>query len=133
MKSVLALLSKDLVYDEHDITADTITIHCHVEPEPEQRIHSYYIRKVKDLNIGDKKVVLRIKAFRYYKDRKSSGKTESVELNFVDEGSNRTNRLTSYVMNQMKENSAIGLERVLRNGVADLSDSTILRMVKKKR
>jgi transposase len=133
MKSVLALLSQDLVYDGHDITGDTIAIRCHIEPGPEQRIHSYYIRKVKDINIGDKKVVLWIKAFRYYSDRKSSGKTESVNLDLIDDGSNRTKRLTSYVMNQMEENSAIGLERVLRKGIVDLSDSTILRMVKKKR
>lgn len=132
MQTVLGLLSKALVYDEHEIMDDTIKIRCHIEPTQDQKIHSYFIRKAKDINIGDKKVVLLIKAFRYYADRKTSQKTESVNLDFIDEGSNRTKRLSKYVMNQMKENSAIGLERVLKGGVADLSDSTILRMVKKK-
>lgn len=132
MQSVLRLLSEDLVYDDHDITGDTITIRCHVEAIQDQKIHSYFIRKAKDLNIGDKKVVLLIKTFRYYIDRKANQKTVSANLDFIDDGSNRTKRLTAYVMNQMKENSAIGLERVMKGGVANLSDSTILRMVKKK-
>jgi len=130
MQEYLNQLSDKLIYDSKELKDNTLVIYCHIKREPSHKIHSYFVRKINDINYGNYKVVLYIKNYNYYLDR-TSFKITSYKPDFIDGRSYRTKRLTEYVLNSIKESSAIGLERTMKK-LAKISDSTIIRIVKKK-
>lgn len=131
MQEYLNQLSDKLIYDDHKLEENTLHIYCHILKEPSHKIHSYIIRSINDINYGNYKVILEIKCYKYYINRKENNKTVAYHPDFIDGRSYRTKRLTDYILNHSKEISAIGLERTLKN-IANISDTTILRIIKKK-
>lgn len=130
MQEYLEQLSSNLIYDSKKIINNVMHIYCHVKNSSSYKIHSYITRSINDINYGNYKVVLEVKCYTYYIDRKLNNKTKAYQPDFIDGRSYRTKRLTEYILNSSKESSAIGLERTLKN-IANISDSTILRLVKK--
>lgn len=130
MQEYLNQLSHNLIYDYKEIIDNVMHIYCHIKNAPSHKIHSYIIRSINDINYGNYKVVLEIKCYKYYIDRKTSNKTVACQPDFIDGRSHRTKRLTDFILNSSKESSAIGLERTLKN-ITNISDSTILRLIKK--
>ena len=130
MQDYLNQLSENLIFVKQELVDNTLYIYCKYKNTTSFKVHTYKVRKVNDINYGNYKVVLIIKVFQYYLDRKNSNRVISIQHDFIDCRSSRTKRLTEYVLKASKESSAIGLERTLK-GVTNISDSTILRMVKK--
>lgn len=130
MQDYLNQLSDKLIYDSKKFKDNTLIITCHICKDTSHKVHSYFVRKINDINYGNYKVILYIKNYNYYIDR-SSFKITSYKPDFIDGRSYRTKRLTDYILNNIKESSAIGLERNMKN-ITKISDSTIIRIVKKK-
>lgn len=130
MQEYLNQLSENLIYDYKEIKDNVLHIFCHIKNVSSHKIHSYITRSINDINYGNYKVVLEVKCYTYYIDRKQSNKTVAYQPEFIDGRAYRTKRLTEYILNGSKESSAIGLERTLKN-ITNISDSTILRLIKK--
>ncbi len=130
MQEYLNQLSENLIYDCKELKDNVLHIHCHMKNDSTYKIHSYITRTINDINYGNYKVILEVRCYTYYIDRKSSNKTIAYQPDFIDGRSHRTKRLTDFILNSAKESSAIGLERTLKN-ITNISDSTILRLIKK--
>lgn len=130
MQEYLNQLSENLIYDYKEIEDNTLYIFCHVKNTSSHKIHSYIVRSINDINYGNFKVILQVKCYTYYIDRKKDNRTIAYQPDFIDGRSHRTKRLTDYILNSSKESSAIGLERILKN-ITTISDTTILRLIKK--
>lgn len=133
MQEYLNQLSNNLIFisKEIDENTKTIVLNCKVKRNLKHKIHSYFQRKIKDINYGSYKIILNIQSYKYYLNRKNSLATISYDLDFVDKRTYMTKRLSDFILEGMKESSAIGLERTIKKSVANVSDSTILRLVKK--
>lgn len=132
MQLFLKELSDDLIYISHDIEDNIMTINVDIKKNSGKKIRAYYTKDVKDINFGSYKVILRISCPIYYLNRSESNASKAHELIFVEPKSKMTKRLAKFIEDNMKESSAIGLERTLKKSIADISDSTILRYIKKK-
>lgn len=130
MQEYLNQLSSNLIYDYKEIIDNVMHIYCHIKNVSSHKIHSYITRAINDINYGNYKVILEVKCYTYYVNRKQNNKTIAYQPDFIDGRSFRTKRLTDFILNSSKESSAIGLERTLKN-IANISDSTILRLIKK--
>lgn len=130
MQEYLNQLSENLIYVRKELVDNVLYVYCNYKNTTQFKVHTYKVRKVNDINYGNYKVVLLIKVFQYYLDRKNSNRVISIQPDFIDGRTSRTRRLTEYILNASKESSAIGLERTLKN-VTNISDTTILRMLKK--
>jgi len=132
MQEYLNELSPKLLFIRKETTGDKIRIFCESESDKLRKVHSRVIRVVKDINYGKYKVELHILWKKYFNDDPTSSKiTVTEELDFVSHRGRRTKRLDEYICLAQKEMSAIGCERMIRQCIADVSDSTILRLVKK--
>lgn len=131
MQKFLDQLNDKLIYINDTVENNTITINCTVE-KMEYNIRGYKIRILKDINFGDKFVIINIKLPIYYTD-KTRKKSFVHPLNCCDNLSRRTKRLDSHIIENLKESSAIGLERTLKKTTCNISDTSITRMLKKKR
>lgn len=129
MKRFLEQLCDELVYVSDKTEGNTIIINCNVI-KLDYYIRGYTKRILKDINYGDKFVILSIRLPIYYKDKNKKGSFVH-PLKCCDFRSRNTKRLEQYVMDNIKESSAIGLERTFKKHVCDLSDTSILRILKK--
>ena len=130
MQDYLNQLSENLIFDCKELKDNVLYIYCHIKNTSSHKIHSYMTRSINDINYGNYKVVLVVKCFTYYIDRKVNNRTIAFQPDFIDGKTHRTKRLTDFILNSSKESSAIGLERTLKN-ITNISDSTILRLIKK--
>lgn len=131
MQFYLDQLSTDLTYESHSQSDGVLTIRCSMSRNASYAVRGYYVRKIRDLNFGSLKVVLLVRCVKYYRDRKAGPGSFTEPLPFADIRLCRTKRLSEFILDSMRESSAIGLERTIRRNTADISDSTILRIVKK--
>lgn len=97
-------------------------------------IHSRYIRTIKDLPIQENKVILKIQAKVFFcKNSKCSTTTFAEHFDFIEEHSRMTTRLKNRIIDIAKGMSARASKPVVNKGIAEISDDTILRLIKKKR
>lgn len=132
MNEYLNQLSENLIYIKHEVVDGTLKLYCETKLDPQRKVHSRKIRVVKDIPYGKLKVELHIltkKYFNVFKDQKKL--TIAEEHLFINSTGRRTTRLDRYIEESCREMSAIGCERFIRNHVADVSDSSILRLIKK--
>lgn len=129
MQKFLDQLDDDLIYISDTEDGNSLTINCAVN-KLDYYIRGYKYRILKDINYGDKFVTLSIKLPIYYTD--STKKKSFVHpLKSCEFRSRNTKRLEQYILDNIKETSAIGLERILKKHICNLSDSSILRILKK--
>jgi hypothetical protein len=131
MEQYLRDLDENLIYDSHETTADGVIIRAHLRRDETRRRHSKQMRIVRDLPYGGRKVTLYVEVGRYFAEC-GGRRTEMERLSFVSPTRRRTKRLDDSILKMQREMGAIGCERMIRPGYADVSDSTILRIVKKK-
>lgn len=129
MQKFLDQLNDNLKYISYKENGKELIINCEVE-KLDYLIRGYKNRILKDINYGDKFIILSIRLPIYYKDKT---KKESFvhPLNCCDFRSRNTKRLEQFIIDNIKESSAIGLERTIKKHVCNLSDSSILRILKK--
>lgn len=129
MQKFLDQLNDNLIYISEREDGKELIINCEVE-KLDYLIRGYKNRILKDINYGDKFIILSIILPIYYKD-KSKKESFVHPLKFCDFRSRNTKRLEQFVIDKINESSAIGLERTIRKHVCYLSDSSILRILKK--
>ena len=129
MQKFLDQLNDNLKYISYKENGKELIINCEVE-KLDYLIRGYKNRILKDINYGDKFIILSIRLPIYYKDKT---KKESFvhPLKCCDFRSRNTKRLEQFIIDNIKESSAIGLERTIKKHVCYLSDSSILRILKK--
>jgi hypothetical protein len=81
---------------------------------------------------GDKKVVLQIKFNSYFCHNNDCPHSYFSEIaEFVEPFATRTKRLDNMILQLATGTSSIGSERYLRRNVANVSDNTVNRIIKK--
>ena len=141
MKKIIKKLDKNLKVLDYKYEGDTLIIniertnkiatcpHC---GKKSSSIHSKYVRKIKDLPIQEYKVILNITTKIFFcKNKKCSTNTFSEQFNFIENHSRMTKRLNDRIIEISKGMSARASMPIVNNSLADISDDTILRIIKK--
>ena len=144
MERFIKELDKNLVLTEVEYIDIDRSVLLHIEyyksylsrcqecVQPAVRKNGSHERTVKDLPIMGRKVVFVIKVRELFCDNISCPrKTFSERFSFLGNTGFRTQRLDDYAVESFLESSAIATERLFRDNVANISNDTILRLVKK--
>ena len=116
------------IYSERETTPARCS-YCGVESS---KIHSRYKREIADLPIWQYKVKLIIEAKKYTcSNPECSHKRFAEMLPFAGERSKRTARVDEYICEIGLKNSSLEAEKVIRKTHADISNKTVLRVIKK--
>lgn len=120
-----------LLYIYCDI--DHTVVKCKYCGMESHSIHSKYTRTISDLPIQEYQVRLIVTVPKYFCiNEKCPHKTFAYMLPFADVNSLRTKRLDSYIYQMGIKNSSLETEKQLSNTHISVSNSAILRIVKKK-
>lgn len=96
-------------------------------------VHSRYTRTVSDLPIQEYQVKLVITVPKYFcTNKKCRHKTFAYVLPFADGNSLRTKRLDAHIYQMGIRNSSLETKKQLSQGHISVSNSTVLRVIKKK-
>ena len=94
--------------------------------------HSKYIRTVKDLPIQEYKVNLNIETKIFFcKNKNCKVNTFSEKFDFIESHARMTKRLKDRIVQDSKGISARAARTNISIGLANISDDTILRLIKK--
>ena len=133
MDEYLKLLNEKLKLLNYKEDGDILHIYCEMEKEENKNVHERYERVVDDLPFGEFKVKLHIRARRYeISDNTTDKKTEVEKLDFLNESGRRTKRLENKMGIILQENSFSSAERLIKEVYVNISDTTLLRVFKKK-
>lgn len=141
MDEIIKKLDKNLKVVTYKYENDTLFIDVEKKSNTEvcphcgqrsNRIHSKYIRQIKDLPIQEYKVILNIISKVYFcKNKDCHTKTFAEQFDFVESHSRMTKRLKKKIVNTSKTMSARASKEIVNNDLANISDDTILRLLKK--
>lgn len=133
MEKFLKQLDENLIFIKSEIEGKTIKLYCEFKYNINNKVHSRQMSVIKDVPFGNYMVELHLLIKKFFNtDINSEKLTISEKPLFLGSSKRRTKRLDDLIIETCKEMSAIGCERFIRNNIADVSDSTILRMIKKK-
>src|SRR5690625_3629887 len=132
MQKFLNQLDENLLFIKNELSENTLKIYCELKQIEDKSVHSRKIRVIKDIPFGQYKVELHFLSKKYFNDNDDINQlTIAEEVSFLDTSKRRNKRLDDYILNACKGTSAIGCERFIRENLADVSDTTILRLIKK--
>lgn len=98
------------------------------------RVHSRHTTYAWDLPIQNHKVKLIFHVKELFCDNEKCPQKIFVErFDFLGNTKKRTKRLEKYILDVSKSSSAMQTERLMRDSVAEISNDTIMRLVKKKK
>jgi hypothetical protein len=99
-----------------------------------EKVNCRYKRILKDLPFGGKKVTLVVWFNNYFcGNSECKHRTFSESVAFAEPFATRTKRLDKQIIAFASNGSGIGTERCLKQNYADVSDTTINRILKKNR
>jgi len=141
MTDIIRVLDENLTYLEHQIIGDYIIVivesnreevSCPYCGNPSSRVHSTYERSFQDLPIQGKKVYINIVNRKYFCDNRDCPNTTFAEsFDCLKPKAKKSERLIDEIMKVSVEVSSVSASRMLKDGVADVSKSTICDMLKK--
>ena len=136
------MLDSNLKLNSYEIMDGTIYLHVESTKQALQcplcgaistRVHSHYERSFQDLPIQGKKVVVIIDNRKMFCDNPRCERTTFAEsFTFLSHKSKKTNRLKDEIFNISNNMSSLAAQRLLCNGVAMVSKSTICLLLKKR-
>ena len=141
MKELMNQLSDTIVYESYE--ADEIsyritiksakdTVRCPYCGEQTHKRHSVYIKKVQDLPIQGKKVVLNIKRRTMFCSNPACvHKTFAERFDFVNNAETRTNRLDKAITELSVNMSSVAASKLICKSMANIGKSTLCSMFKK--
>lgn len=142
MEEIIQKLDNKLKVLNYEYVKDTLIINIERNNKSEvcphcgkksKNIHSRYTRIVKDLPIQEYKVILNITAKVFFcKNKKCPTNTFAEKFDFIESHSRMTTRLKEKIIDNSKGLSARGSKAIINSGLANISDDTILRLLKKK-
>lgn len=134
-------LDERLEIIKKEVKKDVMYIYCRMETAlarctncgfESSRIHSKYQREIGDLPIAQYKVKIVIEVKKYTcVNPKCHRKRFAEELPFAAERSKRTERLDEYIREIGLKNSSVEAGEIIRKTHADISNKTIIRILKK--
>jgi len=141
MREIVAMLDENLSYLTHELYEDYIVVvvessreevECPYCGKTSSRVHSTYERSFQDLPIQGKKVFVSIINRKYFcENRNCPNKTFAESFDFLRPKSKKSERLINQIMKLSTEVSSVTASRMLKDGVVDVSKSTICDMLKK--
>ena len=141
MEEMVKLLSEELQYISHKVS-DT-GIELYVESTSEQarcpycgtvssKVHSTYLRKLQDLPMQGKKVVICLTNRKYFCVNEQCGqRTFAEQFTFFERSATKTKRLVEEIKRIATTQSALSASKYLRQSVAQVGKSTICNLLKK--
>lgn len=136
-------LDEKLIITKKEIKTDVMYIYCETKKMPtkckycgeeSESVHSTYIRTISDLPIQKYKVKLVIAVKKYFcNNTKCPYTTFAESLNFAEKNALRTKRLDEYINEIGLRNSSVVAKNQLSNSHIEISNNTILRIIKKKK
>ena len=136
-------LDSKLVITGKEIKDDIMYIYCETKKQPtkckycgveSEKVHSVYTRTIADLPIQKYKVKLVIKVKKYFcNNSKCNHSTFAENLDFVEKNALRTKRLDEYINEIGLKNSSVEAKKQITNSHVQISNNTILRIIKKKK
>ncbi len=136
-------LDKKLIVIKKEILKDTMYVYCDTYKKETQckycgtisnSVHSIYQRTISDLPIQKYKVKLLINVKKYFCiNPECSHKTFAEPLNFVEKNALRTKRLDEYINKIGLKNSSLEAKKQINDSHVNISNNTILRILKKKK
>ena len=134
-------LDSKLVVTKKEIKDNIMYIYCETKKqstkckycgEESENVHSVYTRTISDLPIQKYKVKLVITVKKYFCNNPKCNHTTFAEpLNFVEKNALRTKRLDEYIKEVGLKNSSIEARNQITNSHVEISNNTILRILKK--
>lgn len=134
-------LDNKLEVTRKEIKDDIIYIYCETKKqstkcrycgEESENVHSVYTRTISDLPIQKYKVKLVIIVKKYFCNNPKCNHTTFAEpLDFVEKNALRTKRLDEYIKEVGLKNSSIEARNQITNSHVEISNNTILRILKK--
>ena len=134
-------LDNKLVVTSKEIKDDIMYIYCETKKqstrckycgEESENVHSVYTRTISDLPIQKYKVKLVITVKKYFCNNPKCNHTTFAEpLDFVEKNALRTKRLDEYIKDIGLKNSSIEARNQITNSHVEISNNTILRILKK--
>ena len=141
MKNLIKKLDKNLKIIKSENIDDIMTIYvtrtnksavCPCCGEKTSSINSKYYRTIKDLPIQENKVIIKLEAKTFFCNNKNCHiKTFAETFDFIEKCSRMTVRLKDRIVENSKGMSARASKSVINESLANISDDTILRLVKK--
>lgn len=141
MEELMKKLDKKLKIINHEYEEDILLInlertnksaicpHC---GRKSKNIHSRYIRTIKDLPIQEYKVILNIETKIFFcNNNKCNANTFAEKFDFIESRARMTMRLKDRIVTDSKGMSARAAKTTVSNGLVNISDDTILRILKK--
>ena len=142
LNDILGELDEKLEITKKEIREKMIYIYCHRVCEisncaycgsASSKVHSKYRRELLDLPIAQYKVKLVIEVKKYIcGNPECSHKRFAEQLPFAAERAKRTSRLDKYIMEMGLKNSSVEAAKIIRKTHADISNQTVLRVIKKR-
>ncbi len=141
MEELLKSLDSDLVLVKAVVEKETIELHARRDTIEEvcpycgaksKSVHSVYRKTISDLPIQEKmvKIILWRRLF-FCKNKDCSRPLFPETLSFVGRYGRRTSRLTKKIKEIAMNMSARSAMKVVNEGISNISDDTILRILKK--
>jgi transposase len=141
MKDIIESLDDNLDYLNHQVLDDYIEVTvcsnreevtCPFCGQLSSRIHSLYERSFQDLPIQGKKVYVSIVNRKYFCDNEWCSHTTFAEsFECLKPKAKKSERLINEIVRVSVEVSSVTASRLLKNGVVDISKSTICNILKK--
>jgi len=141
MRDIISLLDDNLIYLDHQIYDAHIEVIaysnrdevlCPFCNKPSSRVHSTYERSFQDLPIQGKKVYIKIENRKFFCDNPECAHTTFAEsFKFLKPKAKKSERLVEEIIRISLEVSSVTASQILRNGVVDVSKSTICDYLKK--
>lgn len=143
MEELIKMLDEKLEYRAHHIEGDKINIyvksseaqarcpHCGKESK---KVHLKYERKIQDLPIQGKKVLILLERRNYFCfNEECRHRTFAERFRFFETKARKTKRLHAEILRVSLNQSSVSAAKYLRASVADVGKSTICNLLKKGR
>lgn len=141
MRELVGLLDGNLAYTSHELNGDCFTIYTHSKRDEalcpycgkaSSRLHSTYSRSFQDLPIQGRKVYITISNRKFFCDNQACAhKTFAESFDCVKHKAKKSGRLLDEILKISVEVSSVNASRMLKDGVVDVSKSTICDILKK--
>ena len=141
LEELIQELDKKLIVIKKEIIDGTIYIFCDTKKQKtkckycnqeSENVHSTYTRTISDLPIQNYKVKLIINVKKYFCNNVNCQHTTFAEpLEFIEDNAIRTKRLDNYINGIGLKTSSKDAEKQLKSSYVNISNNTILRIIKK--
>lgn len=141
LQELIQELDTKLIVKRKEIKDGIMYIYCETKKQKtkckycgqeSENVHSTYTRTISDLPIQNYKVKLVIAVKKYFCNNNNCEHTTFAEvLQFVNKNATRSTRLDDYIKKVGLKTSSLDAEKQISDSHVEISNNTILRIIKK--